>query len=697
MRLRTVLALLSLLLLSCPLAVADEGMWTFDNIPKKAIQEKHGVTITDAWLDKVRLSSVRLGDGGCSASFVSPDGLILTNHHCVRDCLDQLSSARNDIAAGGFLARTLEEEIRCEGASANVLVGTEEITSKIVSAAKGLPDKEANEARKREMTRLEKECEEASKKGKERLYCEAVTLYQGGQYFLYKYRRYDDVRMVFAPENAIADFGGDPDNFNFPRYDLDMALLRAYENGRPVRPERHLRMKAAGPPAGEPVFVSGHPGSTERTLTVAELRTLRDVIQPLRLLRGEELRGRLIQFSKTGPEPYRIAANSLSGIENSIKVYKGELAALLDETLLDRKMAEEKELRARVASDPSSRAANGSAWDEIARAEKIHRAIHVRHAFLEDGTAFTSDLFDYARSLVRAAAERRKPDAERLREYRESALPQVERDVLANLPIYPDLEELKLSFSLDKMREWLGPDDPLVKQILGKETPDDVAHALVSGTKLADAALRKRLWDGGQKAIEESADPMIRFALLVDPESRAIRKRFEDEVEAPVSAAHEKIARALFAAKGTSIYPDATGTLRLSDGVVKGWIENGREVPPFTTIGGAFERATGRPPFDLPPRWIQAKPRLKMDTPLNFVSTNDIAGGNSGSPLIDRDGFHVGLAFDGNIHSLAGAYWFDPSVNRTVAVHPAAILEALRAVYGAERLARELEGAQEDP
>jgi hypothetical protein len=684
--------LIAVLILVWPASVllAEEGMWTLDNFPTAKIQETYGVEIDDGWLARVQRATTRI-EGGCTGSFVSPEGLVLTNHHCVRRCVAQISSAENNVDEEGFLAKVRGEEVRCESEQLSVLVEMEEVTEQILTAIKGKPEVEANEIRKQTLTRLEQACEEASTASATgKLSCEAVSLYGGGQYFVYKYKRYDDVRLVFVPESPIAAFGGDPDNFNFPRYCLDMSFLRAYENGEPARTPDYLRWRAEGAKEGELVFVSGHPGSTDRQLTVAELETMRNVSLPHYLMRYSELRGRYIQYGKTGEEPYRIVQGPLLMTENGIKVRRNELRALLDEDLFARKLGEEERLRAAVAADPALVAKYGSAWEEIATAEAAYLTFREEYLFLEAAVAFNGTLFDYARSLVRAAEERGRPNDERLREYTEAALPQLRQRTLAARPIYPDFEELRLSYSLDKLREYLGPDSKYVKKILGTESPEALARELVSGTRLGDAAYREELWDGGLAAIEASDDPMILLARKVDPDARAYRKRYEDEVEAPEKQASERIAEARFAVEGTSNYPDATFTLRVSFGSVKGWMEKGEMVSPFTTIATIFPRVTGDDPFRLPASWLEAEPQLDPDTRFNFVSTTDITGGNSGSPVIDREGNLVGLVFDGNIHAIAGAYWFDESMNRTVSVHPAVMLEALKKVYGADHLVGEL-------
>ena len=668
-------------------AHAEEGMWTFDNAPRTAIQQQLGVTLSDAWLQRVQRSITR-HESGCTGSFISPDGLVLTNHHCVAQCLGELSSKETDYLADGFSAPVRTAERQCPGEILSVLVEVENISDKIAAATKGLGDAKANEARKRELSTLEADCSKRAAP----LACESVTLYQGGQYFLYKYRRYEDVRLVFAPHDAVAAFGGDPDNFNFPRWCLDFSLLRVYENGQPASTPTYLQWRNQGPQEGEAVFVPGHPGSTSRLLTVAELEFERDTSIPSFVVRNTELRGRLIQFGKGGAEPQRISQDLLAGLENALKVYRGMQQALLDDTLLAQKRREEQQLRARLAKNPKLAAAIGNPWAQIEAANARYREIYRRYLFLETGAGFQGELFNYASTLLRATTERDKPNGERLREYADSNLPKVAASLLAETPVYPQLDELQLSFSLDKLREWLGPDDPLVRRLLSSESPDTLAKQLVSGSRLADAKLRKQLWDGGSAAVAASQDPMIVLARSIDGEARAVRQLVEDEVEAPVTTAQEKIARARFALYGTGTYPDATFTLRLSYGAVRTWREGGADVPTFTRLQRLYERATGKAPFALPQVWLDARNRLDAQTPFNFVTTNDIVGGNSGSPLVDASGRLVGLAFDGNIHSIAGNYGYDSKLNRMVAVHPRIIITALQDVYGAQALAQEILG-----
>ncbi|TLY50939.1 MAG: S46 family peptidase [Gammaproteobacteria bacterium] len=680
----------SLLLLLSPPAFSDAGMWTFHDFPRDLVKRQYGADISSAWLDRVRSATLRLSN--CTASFVSPAGLILTNHHCAEGCLDEHSTSEQNLLRGGFLARSREQELKCGTQIADVLMSVENVTDRVAAAIRGLDDRAANDTRKKTLTQLEQACEQESQHARSGpLKCESVDLYQGGQYWLYKYHRYDDVRLVFAPERGIAAFGGDPDNFQFPRWCLDMALLRAYgPNGKPAATPSFLALRPEGPQAGELVFVSGHPGTADRLLTVAQLETLRDVELPRWLLRASELRGRFIQFAKTGAEADRIVEDPLNGLENSIKVRRKQLDALLDERLLNAKRDEEAALRARVAADPQLAAATGDPWTDIAKAQLRERELYLPYTFLEAGAGFNSRLFNYARTLVRGAAERPKPNTERLREYRDAALARIAQRLSAPVPLYPALDTLTLSFALERMREWLGPDDPIVRALLAKDSPDALAARLVDSSQLADPKLRQRLWDGGAAALEAAHDPMIEFARRVDAPARAVRKSYEDEVEAPVDAAAEKIARARFRVYGTSVPPDATFTLRLNVGTVQGWKEDGHEVEPFTHLARLFERATGEEPFRIPDSWLRVQGALDRETRFDLSTSNDIVGGNSGSPLIDTGGRLVGLMFDGNIHSIAGSFWFDPGLNRAVAVDPAIMFEALRKVYQADGLLAEL-------
>lgn len=674
-----------LLVLACAAslsAFADEGMWTFDNFPASRVEQIYGIEVSPKWLDRVRLSTLRLAN--CSASFVSAEGLILTNQHCIEPCLAEQSSTDKNLIESGFSAPTRSEELLCPSQQADVLTASEDITDRVLKATAGLSEASANEARKRVLTSLEQACEQASRHAPTRLKCQSVTLYQGGQFLLYKYKRYDDVRLVFVPEGDIASFGGDPDNFQYPRWSLDFALLRAYENGRPAKTPNHLHMDFNGPSAGQPVFVAGHPASTARLHTRAQLLFERDTSLPVTLLRASELRGRYLQFGKIDPAHERIVRAPLNALQNILKVRRKELDALNDPSFWAQKDADEERLR------ESAHLAAPDPWTEIATAMARERVLYLPYIFIENGAGFSTSLFRYARWLVRGTAERGKPNGERLREFTEAAVPTIERELFARVPVYAEYEQMTFSFSLERMRELLGPDYPVVHSLFARQSPDALATQLIAETQIDDTDLRRRLWESGKSAIDGSRDPMIELARSVDRDARAIRTQYENDVEAPVAAAAERIAAARFKMNGMRTYPDANFTLRLNYGSVQGWLEDGVPIEPMTYLDRAFERASGAPPFKIPDTWMRIKDQLDMRTAFCISTNNDIVGGNSGSPLLDASGRLVGLMFDGNIHSVAGRYWFDPANNRAVALHPAIIRLALDKVYGAHYLLSEL-------
>ena len=674
-----------LLVLACAAslsAFADEGMWTFDNFPASRVEQIYGIEVSPKWLDRVRLSTLRLAN--CSASFVSAEGLILTNQHCIEPCLAEQSSTDKNLIESGFSAPTRSEELLCPSQQADVLTASEDITDRVLKATAGLSEASANEARKRVLTSLEQACEQASRHAPTRLKCQSVTLYQGGQFLLYKYKRYDDVRLVFVPEGDIASFGGDPDNFQYPRWSLDFALLRAYENGRPAKTPNHLHVDFNGPSAGQPVFVAGHPASTARLHTRAQLQFERDTSLPVTLLRASELRGRYLQFGKIDPAHERIVRAPLNALQNILKVRRKELDALNDPSFWAQKDADEERLR------ESAHLAAPDPWTEIATAMARERVLYLPYIFIENGAGFSTSLFRYARWLVRGTAERGKPNGERLREFTEAAVPTIERELFARVPVYAEYEQMTFSFSLERMRELLGPDYPVVHSLFARQSPDALATQLIAETQIDDTDLRRRLWESGKSAIDGSRDPMIELARSVDRDARAIRTQYENDVEAPVAAAAERIAAARFKMNGMRTYPDANFTLRLNYGSVQGWLEDGVPIEPMTYLDRAFERASGAPPFKIPDTWMRIKDQLDMRTAFCISTNNDIVGGNSGSPLLDASGRLVGLMFDGNIHSVAGRYWFDPANNRAVALHPAIIRLALDKVYGAHYLLSEL-------
>lgn len=666
-------------------AVADEGMWTFDNFPTAKVKAAYGVDISQAWLDHVRGAAVRLSSG-CSASVVSSQALVLTNNHCVADCAQNISSTGHDYYTHGYVADVRSRETKCAGMQAEILTSISDVTPRVTAVGKNL----TGDALVRARTAVSSVIEMAGCPDSATNRCQVVSLYQGGQYKLYKYRKYSDVRLVFSPGVQTAFFGGDPDNFNFPRYDLDGAFVRLYENGAPVSAPDHLRWNSRAPTAGEPVFVAGNPGGTDRQLTMAQIETQRDLTVPVTALQYSELRGRLLRFGEESTENKRITQDVLFGLENSYKVYYGRLLALNDATFMSSKRAQEAALRAKVPALRAKLGADfGDPWGTIAAAQIQQRALFLPRNQIERGP-LGSDLFFYARALVRAAAERDKSSTERLPGYSDSALPLLEKQVLDEKPVHAAIEQQLLEHWLLKTREYLTADDPLTKLLLGRDSPETLS-ARLAASRLGDPAYRKTLWDGGSAAIRASNDPMIQFVARIDPEARRLITAYNEKVTGPITGASEKIARARFAAYGSSLYPDATFTLRLSYGKSAGWNERGTPVPPFTYMRGLWERATGEDPFKLDDRWLAARNTLNPGTVFDISTTNDIIGGNSGSPLINAKGEVIGAIFDGNIHSLGGNYGYDSAMNRSVAVSAAAISEALRKVYGAPALAAELE------
>jgi hypothetical protein len=668
-------------------APADEGMWTFDNPPAQQLKGRYGFTPTQEWLDHVRLSSVRFNDGG-SGSFVSPHGLTLTNHHVAFGQLQKVSTPQKDYVKDGFYAGNQAEELKCPDLELNVLMSVENVTARVLSVLKpGMSEKEMLEARKAEMAKIEKESLDATG-----LRSDVVSLYQGGEYWLYRYKKYTDVRLVFAPERQIAFFGGDPDNFTYPRYDLDMALFRVYENGEPAETPHYLKWNAGGAAEGELVFVSGHPGSTSRLETVVQIEDQRDYFLPLILKVLNRRLEVLKRYSTLGSEQAREAARLIFGFENSVKALTGMHNGLLDKTLIEKMKKEEAEFRARVDSNLEWKKEYGGAWDGIAGAEKklLTRLKEVRYRNVR-----ASRMADMALTLVQYVAEVKKPDGKRLDGFHEAELESLRFRLFSPAPVYPRLEETLLADSLQQSLEELCPHDAFIEAVSKGGAPKEVAEELIRGTKMGDPVFRKSLAEGGEAAVAASKDPLIAMARRIDPVVRETRKWVEDNIESLETTAGEKIGKARFAVYGKSTYPDATFTLRLSYGTVKGYPMNGTEAPPKTTLYGLYDRADSfdqRPPFDLPQRYKERRDRLNLSTPMNFVSTCDIIGGNSGSPVINRNGELVGLIFDGNIESLVGDYIYSGENNRAVAVHTAVMTEALRKVYDAGALADELEG-----
>lgn len=682
-----VLALFSLQTLNFT-ALADEGMWTFNNVPRAEIKKKYGFDVTDEWLKKIQLATVRFNSGG-SGSFVSRNGLVLTNYHIVEDIVNEVSTPQKDLAKEGFVARTQADEIKVPSLELNELMSIEDVTSRVNGVVKaGMSDAESFAARRAEISAIEGESTKATG-----LRSDVITLYQGGQYNLYRYKKYTDVRLVFVPEFQAAFFGGDPDNFNFPRFNIDMALVRVYENDQPVQPASYLKWSTAGAKEGDLAFVIGNPGSTARLNTVAHLEQLRDTSIPIILRLLERREAVLKKYMTLGEEQTRQSQNELNSVQNSLKVYRGQIAGLKDKALMDSKTRAEAALRKSIAANPERQKMYGDAWDAIAKAhQSLPSYIRERRIF-DQGSGFSTETFGFARTLVRMAAENEKPNAQRLPEFTDARRASLELALFSPAPIHDDFEKINLADSLGFMVELLGADHPLVKQIMNGQTAEARASELIDGTKLNDVAYRKQLAAGGSRAIESSTDPMIVLARTIDPKARELRKRYENEVTGVERANYSKIARARFETEGTKLYPDATFTLRLSYGAVKGYMENGKKVAPFTTLGGLYDRATqfkSEFPYNLPPRWLAKKSAVNLSTPFNFVSTDDIIGGNSGSPTINKNGELIGLIFDGNIQSLVGNFIYDESVNRAISVDVRAMSEVLRKVFGANEIADEV-------
>ena len=677
-------SLLLLLLLGAAPALADEGMWLPNDFPSTRVQAAYGFAPSQQWLDRVRLGAVKLSNG-CSASFVSTGGLVMTNHHCARECVQDLSTPRADHLEKGFFAAAPKDERRCPNIEADQLVSITDVTDRIHAATAGRDGEAFATALRQESARIEGACTTGSE-----VRCDVVNLFHGGKYHLYTYRRFQDVRLVFAPEFPMAAFGGYADNFEFPRYGFDVAFLRVYRSDAPVQTPDALQWSATPVREGDLVFVPGNPGGTERVSTVEQLSLERDVVLPWILVRAGQLRGTLLQFSSENPELFRISRARIRTVENGLKALGGRRAWLADPANFERKRAEDAELRAAVKKDPAKEARFGPAWKGIADAVQAERELFVRYELAETKSAIPSDLFDYARLLVRAAEERPKPSPERLREFGDARLPLIETRLLRPVPVPRSLERVLVTFGLRALRDTFGPDDPLVQAAIEKRSPEEVAREAVAGSRLDDPKVREALWKGGAAAVAASSDPMIALARRLDPQARAVRKEYENRVQGALARNGELLFQAAVAVHGTSGYPDGTLTLRLSYGTVAGWTESGKQVPAMTHLSGLYARNTGQFPFAVAPTWLAARPRLDPEMPFDLATTNDIIGGNSGSPLIDRNGQVVALIFDGNRDSLGGDYAYDGATNRAVALHGTAILEGLEKVYGAGRLAKEI-------
>lgn len=670
---------------SAPLR-ADEGMWLYSAPPRAQIKAKYNFDLTDAWLEHLMRSSVRFNSGG-SGSFVSADGLVLTNHHVGADDLQKLSDEKNNYLRDGFYAKSPAEEKKCVDLELNVLQAIEDVTARVnAGIPAGATGEAAATARRKIMAEIEKESLDRTG-----LRSDVVTLYQGGAYHLYRYKKYTDIRLVYAPEQQIAFYGGDPDNFEFPRYCLDVCLFRVYENGQPAKLQHYLKWSPNGTKEGDLTFVSGHPGSTNRQYTLAELQFLRDVQYPYVVSRIKRIEVALKAWGDRSEENTRRAKDDLFGFQNSRKVYDGRQNGLYSAAIMQPKAAQETAFKQQMGDRADGREVRG-AYDRIAEAVQAQVRIYKNYRLLEGGHAFMSDSFGLARSLLRAGEERPKPNGERLREFGDARRESFELGLFSDKPIYADLEIITLSDALTLLAEHVGYESPLVQQILAGQSPRERAAALINGTKVRDVALRRKLYEGGTAAVTAARDPMIELARLVDAESRALRKQWE-AAEETRQQAHAIIEKARFALEGPTRAPDATFTLRLSYGPVKGYEEAGQKIAPYTNFAGLYARNAehkNREPFDLPKRWLDRKSAVDSRVPFNFVNTADIIGGNSGSPVVNTAGEFVGIIFDGNLASLVLDFAYEDQVARALSVDSRGILESLRKVYGTDALVTEL-------
>jgi len=688
MKIRVVLWLCILTLGLGSFTFADEGMWLFNHFPVDKVKARYGFAPDQAWLDHVRLSSARAPNG--SSSFVSADGLIFTNHHIAQGCVHDLSTNGKDYMKNGFYAPTRAEEPKCPGMEFVVLEGIEDVTGKVNAAVKpGMSAADAGKAQREEMSNLEKQCSTGD------IRCDVVTLFSGAMYDLYKYKKYDDIRLVFAPEFDIAFFGGDPDNFEYPRYDLDISFLRAYENGQPAKTSDYLKWSPTGVKEGDLVFVSGNPGRTQRLYTVDQLEFLRDTQYPWQLKTLSRRVDLLQKFSAESAENAREAESDLFGLQNSYKAINGYQGGLLDKDLMAKKAADEKSLQNFINSDPKRKQEYGDPWAEISKAVVVEKGMFLPFIYIDNLAGFRGELARYARTIVRAAEQRQKPSNQRIRGYQDSALPTLQQRLFSTAPVYKSLDQVQLAESLAEMQEHLGANNDVVKMALAGKSPQERAKELIAGTKLDDAAVRKQLYEGGKAAVDASIDPLIVLMRQVEPEALALHQKDEDEVQSVLRVGGTAIGKALFAKDGFNVPPDATFTLRLSYGDVKGYKTNGKDYPWFTTMGGAYEHAAqhgSKPPFELPQSWLKYKSAINLKTPFDTVSTPDIIGGNSGSPVINKDGEVVGIIFDGNIESLPWNFEYSDKVARSIEVDSRAIMEALRKIYHADALVNELAG-----
>ncbi|QQS33911.1 MAG: S46 family peptidase [Acidobacteriota bacterium] len=677
-----------LISLLVPIALADEGMWTFDNPPLRQWKEMYNFEPSQEWLDNIRLASPKVS--GASGAFVSPNGLVATNHHVAAGYIARLSTKERDLMKTGFYAKTQAEELKIPDAEVSILASYLDVTKRVLdAAASGASDADIAAKRRAEIAVIEKDCNATSG-----LSCQVISFYSGGEYWLYRFKRYTDVRLVMAPEEQTAFFGGDYDNFTFPRHDLDFTFLRAYENDKPANTPNYLKWSTTGSKDGEFILVSGYPGSTARLLTVAQLAYQRDVGNPLQKKVWELRRKALEEYAKLGAEQARQAQQGMRSFANSLKRLDGQQSGLLNPRNFSRKEAEEKDLRDRLKAKPELEREYAPAWENIAYAYKKLPAMAERLSF---SNLAASRIATIAQQIVTYHLEMAKPEAQRLPEYREGRIAATRNSILSPVTIYKEMDEATLRSWLEEARKALGANDPFVKASVGDAEPAEVVGRAFRETKLEDVNVRKALLDGPADAVLNSTEPMITLAKRTEPVIRELRAWNEANILNVETANGTKIAQARFAVYGKTMPPDANSQLRILYGKVLGYDEDTTLVPYKTTFFGLYDRALSfneRHPFDLPKRVMDARTKLDLATPLNFVYTADTIGGNSGSPVINRNGEIVGLNFDSNLQKLSNRYWYidEAEGSRAVGVHSAGIIESLRKIYDADELVKELTG-----